>query len=157
MADNRPPFVTGGEAVVLHAFLRYLRASLVGKADGLDDEALRRPMVPSGTSVLGLVAHVSYAEALWVQQVASGIDDPLPSGEVGDRSTADVLDEHRRVAARDDEIIAGWDDLDVPCAVERHGRRVDRRWALVHLVEEIARHAGHADICRELLDGSTGR
>lgn len=158
MADHRTPFTVADERTTLHEFLRYLRESVLRKAEGLDDEAVRRPMVPSGTSVLGLVAHLAMVEASWVQLSAAGLDGPLPSGQVGDRSTADVLSEYRRTAERDDEIIAGWDDLDLPCEREwRDVGRLSRRWVLVHLVEETARHAGHADICRELVDGSTGR
>jgi uncharacterized damage-inducible protein DinB len=157
VADHRTPFTVADERTTLHDFLRYLRECVIRKAEGLDDDAVRRSMVPSGTSVLGLVAHLSMVEASWVQVSAGGLQVPVPSGQVGDRSTADVLSEYRRTAERDDELIAAWHDLDALTAEEHHGGRLSLRWVLVHLVEETARHAGHADICRELLDGETGR
>ncbi len=157
-ADRNAPVVVSGERDTLLAFLGYLRGAVDAKLDGLAEADARRALVPSGTSLLGLVKHLAVVETYWAQRRMLGAEVP----QDGDGFTLDpedtVASVRRRYAEagrRTDEIVAACDDLEQPLARGRHGLTV--RWMLAHLVEETARHAGHADILRELVDGRTGR
>jgi uncharacterized damage-inducible protein DinB len=157
--DHETPVPEGGIAGTLLGFLDYLRASVVRKVEDLSDAQARRSPVPSGTSLLGLVKHLSVAEAYWVQRRVAGLDlpeQPSDSGfALGDDDTVEsVVARYRQAWARSNELLRDV-PLDQPLARGRSGRTVG--WALVHLVEETGRHAGHADILRELVDGAIGR
>jgi uncharacterized damage-inducible protein DinB len=160
VADTRPPRLAGGERETLLVALRYQRESLVRKVSGVDEAAARRSPVPSGTSLLWLVKHTAHAERLWIIQRFGGADEPIGTGALDDGDTVEgVVAGYRATWARTEAVVAGVADLDQPCARAVHGdtRPVNLRWVLTHLVEETARHAGHADILRELIDGDTGR
>jgi hypothetical protein len=155
--DQKPPRLAGDERRTLHALLQYQRDSLVRKLDGVDEEAARRSPVASGTSLLWLIKHVARAETVWVVHRFAGgdmgdVDDTVVPSDTVARAVAD----YRATSARVDAIIDATPTLDAPCAMIEDPP-VDLRWVLTHLLEETARHAGHADILRELLDGSTGR
>lgn len=156
--DTRPPSTGPGEREVLAGFLGYLRRSVAAKAEGVPEERAAAPGVPSGTSLLGLVKHLTCVERYWLlaEEVPDwpGTFHPAP-GE----SAESLLAGYRRTTAETDRAIAAWDDLGMPGPrpAGHGGRRPSRRWTLTHLIEETARHAGHADILRELIDGSTGR
>jgi uncharacterized damage-inducible protein DinB len=162
--DNRPePPHAGSEAETLSGFLDFQRATLLWKLEGLDDEQLRRAMVPSGTSLLGIVKHLAYVERSWFQRVWAGQEVSFPWTEEDpdadwriepDETTADVLALYDGECARSREIVAAASDLG-ETAKARWGM-VSRRWILTHMIEETARHVGHADILREQLDGATG-
>ena len=163
-ADNRPePPYLGSEAETLAGFLDFHRATLLWKLEGLDDEQLRRPMVPSGTSLLGMVKHLAYVERWWFQQVWAGLEPTYPwTDEDPDadwrveptETTAEILALYRGECDRSRELAAAAPDLE---QVAHHPRReMNRRWILVHMIEETARHNGQADILREQLDGATG-
>jgi uncharacterized damage-inducible protein DinB len=159
MPDRPNPFRLTGERETLVEFLDYLREGIVLKVADLDDGVAVRPGVASGTSLLGLVKHLAWVEEFWFTEVFQGLDDPLPEEglEPGD-SVDSVISAYRAACTRSNEVIEGQPDLDVRCA--RRGvapEPMSLRWLLVHLVEETARHAGHADILREQLDGQTGR
>jgi ribosomal protein S18 acetylase RimI-like enzyme/uncharacterized damage-inducible protein DinB len=157
--DHRPPKLAAGERDTLLAFVAYLRECLVAKLDGVSEMDARRPMVSSGTSLLGLVKHVAGAEHRWIAYTfAGGPADEIPDEELVDGDTiTSVIAAARAVGAQTERIVAACDDVETP-AVETLGRRpVTLRWILVHLVEEIGRHAGHADILREQIDGTVGR
>ena len=159
MADRRTPFTNAGERETLVAFLDYLRESVLIKVSGLDDESLRRPLVPSGTSLLGLVKHLSTVETLWFPFAFAGLDVRVPSGELEPAdTTASVIGGYRDAIAKSAEIVAAAANLDQRCvrAVSAPDQ-MSLRWVLVHMVEETGRHAGHADILREQLDGQVGR
>ena len=152
------PVVVAGEITTQLAFLAYLRACVARKLDGVSDEDARRPVVPSGTSLLGLVKHLTVVERYWVRVRFAG----LGAGSDGDGFTvedtdtvATALAAYAREAAHTDEVVTTSGDPDQPLARGRHGLTL--RWILAHVLEETARHAGHADILRELLDGTTGR
>ena len=158
----RVPF-TGGEKESLHTSMQRCRSAVRWKVEGLDDEQLRRPMVPSGTSVLGLVKHLAAVEYSWFCKTFGRETEPLPFDDddpdvdlriEAHESTADVLAFYERACAAADAVI---DELDVE-AVGRAwwGEPVSLRWVLIHMIEETARHAGHVDIARELLDGVVG-
>ena len=155
MTDVEPPAVVAGEKQTLVAYLRYLREAVIRKVEGLPDVEARRPAVVSGTSPLGLIKHLTGAELVWLEWAFLGLD-PMP--ELGmEVSATDTVEgcvaEYRKAGKCADAILASLDDLDAVSV--REGRTL--RWILVHLVEELARHAGHLDILRELFDGSAGR
>ncbi len=112
--------------------------------------------MPSGTSLLWLVKHLTKAELLWVGRRFAGRDISLPSDTLDDDSVSDVIGAYR-AAWVTVEAIADAASLDQLCRDTGAETMVDLRWVLTHLLEETARHAGHADILRELVDGSTGR
>jgi len=162
--DNRPePPSTGGEREMLAGFLDFHRATLLWKLEGLDDEQLRRAMVPSGTSLLGLVKHLAAVEYGWFCDTFGREAEPLPFDDDDpdadlrirpDETTEEVLAFYGRARAAADRAI---DELEVEdTGTAWFGEAVTLRWVLIHMVEETARHAGHADIIRELIDGMAG-
>jgi hypothetical protein len=159
MADRRTPFTNAGERETLVAFLDYLREAVLIKVVGIDDDALRHALVPSGTSLLGLVKHLTMVEIAWLPFSFAGADVWVPSGELEPTDTTDaVVDGYRAAIADSVEIVAAAPDLDQLCARAAFAPdRMSLRWVLVHMVEETGRHAGHADILREQLDGQIGR
>jgi uncharacterized damage-inducible protein DinB len=153
---------TGSEREVLAAFLDRYRDIVVAKATGLSDVDAARPLVPSGTSVGGLVKHLRWVETGWFHQVLG--DRSGDNQRAHERSSefvmtgSDTLDgllaDYRAACARSREIAAGLPlDHAVP---HRHTGSVNLRWIYVHLIEETARHAGHIDILREQLDNTVG-
>lgn len=150
-----------GELSTALSFLQFARHCILKKVDGLDDEQLRRPMVASGTSLLGLVRHLTDGETYWFGHHVGG-DEAL--GDVdfamevpADRPAVDVIAAYREAAAASDVILTEVGDLDAPVRVPVDGQSLSVRWVVAHMTSEIARHAGHADILREQLDGATGR
>jgi hypothetical protein len=158
VADRKPPRLAADERVTVLALLQYQRDSLVRKVTGVDDTAARRSPVDSGTSLLWLVKHMERAERLWVVHRYAGRDEPIPDDAVqpGDR-LADAVAAYRGTWDVVDEIVASALSLDVLCRDPGEDGPVNLRWVLAHLLEETARHAGHADILREMIDGQTGR
>jgi uncharacterized damage-inducible protein DinB len=158
----RVPF-TGGEKESLQASLDRHRDAVLWKLEGLGDDDLRRAMTPSGTNLLGLVKHLAAVEYGWFCDTFGRETEPLPFDEddpdadlrVGpDESTEDVLAFYARARAAADKAIE-------EVALEQTGTAwfgdaVTMRWVLIHMIEETARHAGHVDILRELIDGMAG-
>ena len=152
---------------MLETFLDYHRATLLLKCAGLSDDQLRtRSVPPSSLSLLGLVRHMAEVERNWFRRILMGEDvpgifwtDEEPDGEFDLVDGADVeadlatcrqeLDICRAIANRHP-------DLDAIGANLRRGHEVSLRWIFVHLIEEYARHNGHADFLRERIDGVTG-
>jgi Protein of unknown function (DUF664) len=157
-ADHDSPAVISGEKDTLLAFLGYLRASVDRKVEGLSEGDARRPLVASGTTLLGIVKHLAFVEVYWAQRRFAGSDVVL-RGDGFELEPTDTVEsvrlEYARAGTRTNEIVDGCPDMERPLARGRHGLTL--RWMLAHLVEETARHAGHADILRELVDGQTGR
>ncbi|MGA4846843.1 DinB family protein [Streptomyces sp. G5(2025)] len=156
--DAGPPSTGPGEKDVLVGFLDYLRASVAAKAEGVPEVQARAAGVPSGTNLLGLVRHLTYVERHWL--LGQDVRDWKATFHPAPDDTAEaVVTAYRETNAAANDQIASWDDL--TAAGPRpagHGRQApSRRWTLAHLIEETARHAGHADILRELADGTTGR
>lgn len=157
MPDLKPPRVAGGEREVLLALLRFQRESLLRKIEGVDEQAARRPLVPSGTTLLWLVKHLAQAETLWLAVRFAGLDAELPEDTVCESDTVSTVTAgYLAATARADAIVATA-GLDDPCRRVPGEEPLPLRWVLANLLEETARHAGHADILRELIDGSTGR
>jgi uncharacterized damage-inducible protein DinB len=158
-----PLGTSGDERRVLAAVLEYQRETIVMKTEGLDDEAARRPGVPSGTSPAGVVKHLAHVERWWFHAVFAGRDVEFPWSE-NDRdadwrveageSLADLVAAYRAAWEESNRVAAAASSLDAVSFHEEH--RVSLRWIYLHMIEETARHAGHVDILREQLDGSTG-
>jgi hypothetical protein len=142
----------------LRATLDGLRAGVLKKLAGLSEADARRSTVDSGTNIAGLVQHLTFAESLWFEQIVAG-----GTARRGKRSmrvdpgiTLKTLRaDYRAACAASDDIITAVGDPDAP--VTRNGKTHDLRWAILAVIGETARHAGHADIIREQLDGTTGR
>ncbi|SHG61112.1 DinB family protein [Streptoalloteichus hindustanus] len=153
------------ERSALLAFLDRQRVALRATLDGLTEEQARATPSASSLSLAGLLRHVIRTERRWV--VAGLAGRPLPGlwpiegwGEVEFAPTeADtvpaLLDAYEAAAKETAEIVAGVEDLGQACAAPECAHW-SARWVLHHLIEETARHAGHADIIRESLDGATG-
>jgi uncharacterized damage-inducible protein DinB len=162
MSRRVPP--TGDEKQILRAGLDSHRDAILWKLDGLHDDLLRKPMTPSGTNLLGLVKHLASVEYGWFCATFGRETEPLPDVDADPEadmrpgpgeSAADITAFYRRARAAADEVIeaTALDDVGhVPWA----GDTVSMRWVLIHMIEETARHLGHMDIIRELLDGATG-
>ena len=158
------PFV-GDERTSLGAWLDSQRETILWKIDGLDDEQLRRVMVPSGLTLLGLVKHLTAVEHGWfvVNFAATGEPHMFESDDDPDldmhvqpgETTQEIIEGYRRACERSREIYAAADSLDATFTHSRRGT-MGLRWLMNHMIEETARHAGHADIMRELIDGATG-
>ena len=159
---RRVPF-TGAEKVSLQVSLDRHRDAILWKLEGLDDASLRRAMVPSGTNLLGLVKHLAAVEYGWFCETFGRETEPLPFSDEDPNAdmrvephetTADVLAFYARARAAADQVIA---DTDLEATgTAWFGDAVSMRWVLIHMVEETARHAGHVDILRELIDGMVG-
>jgi hypothetical protein len=142
----------------LRKALDRMRAGVLRKLIGLSDADARRSTVPSGTNLAGLVQHLTFVESLWFEEILSG-----GSARRGKRSMhvdqsvslATLRSEYRAACAASNAIISSIGDADAP--VTRGGKTHDLRWAILSVLEETARHAGHADIIREQIDGRTGR
>lgn len=159
MADRRTPLNLVGERETLLEFLDYLRESVALKAAGLDEPSARRTTVPSGTSLLGLIKHLTSVEVLWFQFAFAGLDVDVPSDDATSADTvASALAAYRETCRANNVIVDDCRDLDQVCQRPlTTPEPLSLRWLLVHMVEETARHAGHADILREQIDGMTGR
>jgi uncharacterized damage-inducible protein DinB len=162
--DRPEPPIRGDERATLAGFLDYQRATLAWKVDGLEPEALRRPAVPtSGLTLLGLVRHMAEVERCWFRQRFAGEgvspiwctdDDPDAEFDVdaADPDEASAAWHHECDRARAIVAAATLDDT-----LRLEGADpISLRWVLVHMIEEYARHNGHADLLREAIDGSVG-
>jgi hypothetical protein len=157
---------------VLHSYLQDTRALLLAKLDGLSEYDRRRPLVPSGTNLLGLVKHLIGIEQVYLgTSVGRPPEKPLPWNEDGSvwdgadmwalpsESTEYLTGLYAEACAHSDRSIAEL-ELDAPAEVPHwpeDGRRTTFGALLVRVVDETAHHAGHADIVRELIDGQGGK
>jgi len=156
---------------ILHRYLRLRRAELLAKLDGLDDYDVRRPLTPTGTNLLGLVKHVASVEAGYFGEVFGRphgqplpwlADDAEPDADLWaspDETRDQIVALHHAAAAHSDATIEAL-PLDaagqVPWWPEER-RVVTLQQILVHMCVETAQHLGHADILRELIDGTAGK
>jgi hypothetical protein len=155
---------TGTEREVLEAFLDFYRGVVVRKLRGVSGTEARRRLVPSDTTLLGIVKHLAGVESDWFQRrldqqpvprLTGGGGYPDESWSIGDgESVESVIAGYEESCARSRDAAARY-ELDDAVPHPRLGR-VSLRWIYVHMIEETARHAGHADILREQLDGATG-
>lgn len=156
--------MVAAEREQLAGFLDFLRGTVVMKAEGLTDEQARRPLVPSGlTTIAGLVSHLTYVEQYWFGVVFDGKPDAWtdrfktdPDAEFTEGMTTplpELIENYTQECARSRAVSA---KFDLDATAKRNGEPVNLRWVLIHMIEETGRHAGHLDLLRELLDGSTG-
>lgn len=158
----------------LEYFLDQQRNAVLAIIEGLDEAQLSTPVLPSGWTPIGLIRHLAGAEAMWFQGMVlgtqpqvtwnDGIEDPPYDPEApftSSHSSGAVIEQYRRQCERSNEILRSR-DLDSALLGELGfdwpGEPItDLRWVVLHMIEETARHAGHLDAARELLDGATGR
>jgi Protein of unknown function (DUF664) len=152
---------------MLRTFLRAQRESVLAIVEGLSEEAWHRSVVPTGWTPAGMLEHLGGAEWHWFQGVVAGrqpelpgdldVDrapyDPMSVVFTSDASSAEVLAFYRDQCAESESVLAT-----TPLSVPPRGRHgpyepPNVRWVVLHMIEETARHAGHLDLARELLDG----
>ncbi|NIK56747.1 DinB family protein [Kribbella shirazensis] len=144
--------------------LDFHRATLLRKLEGLDGERLRRPMTASGLSLLGLVKHLAETEHGWFLRIYAGLPEPDLFPADGDpdadfrvgpgETTETVVGQYLRTCERARAVVAAGALDDV--VTTPSGAEANLRSILVHMIQETARHNGHADIIREAIDGTTG-
>jgi hypothetical protein len=164
LADEEDLFTVAAERETLEGFLEYHRTALSGKLRGLSEEDARRRLVPSLTTLLGLVNHAAAVERNWFQhylggkpreEITGNARGDAPSWDVGaDKTIGDVIAELESACAASRQIAAGF-ALDQAVPHDELGQ-VSLRFIFVNIIAEYARHAGHADIIREQIDGATG-
>jgi hypothetical protein len=164
---ERPdPDYVASERDALEQWLRFQRDTLLGKCSGLDgDQLCRRAVEPSTLSLLGLVRHMRDVERSWFLRGFTGLDKPPiyysdenRDGDFDDtdpaRAEQDLADFSAECADADAAVASR--ELDETYTSAKSGHRIDLRWIYVHMIEEYARHNGHADLIRERIDGVVG-
>lgn len=163
-----PP--TAGELESLGSFLDFQRATMVQKAEGITDEqAASSPVEPSTLSMSGLIKHLALVEESWFQSVFTGgelgepwasapfdEDDDWEFNSASEDRISDLIAMYEAACETSRQVVAGADSLDQMSAKDTRRGHVSLRWILLHMIEETARHAGHADLIRERIDGTTG-
>ncbi len=161
----------------LLGFLQYQRDSVLKVVEGLPEEAWQTPVVPSGWTVAGMLAHLGGVEHHWLQDAVLGrVAEPSSQEEssqdeeggydptaafISDASGADLIANYREECKRSDEVLAVTPLSAVPRGLDCHedaeyaAQITSVRWIVLHVIEETAVHSGHLEIARELLDGST--
>ena len=154
----------GTEREVLEAFLDFHREVLVRKVCGVSEQEARCRRVPSRTTLAGLVKHMTGVERGWfqhvlaerpIEEIGSNVGGGEDSWELAeDEMVESLVEEYRRTCEQSRRTAARFalDDA----VLQRRLGRVTLRWIYVHMIEETARHVGHADILREQADGATG-
>ncbi len=173
--DRADPPLRGDEATTLRAFLDFHRDTFRWKCSDLTGDQLAHPLAPSTMTLGGMMLHLALVESYWFEEIFRGGEAMPPFDVVDWEADRDwewhiahdfppeqiwaVFDEAgRRADAVIDEALRGPHGLDATSRVEsRDGAgRYSLRWILVHMIEEYARHNGHADLLREAIDGRTG-
>lgn len=156
---------TAGEKETLVAYLRFHQGTILNKISGLDEDGLSRSTVPSGLSLIGVLKHATYVHARWFELCFMDDDPgdlPWPTNEWvrEDGETVEgLIRAYQRHVELAHQIIdeANLDDLNLGWSGGGwEPKSYNLRWIVVHMIEELARHNGHADILREQIDGATG-
>jgi hypothetical protein len=186
MADSETspqtaPQAAGGvnqddESRLLLSFLQRQRDAVLAIVEGLPEDAWQTPVVPSGWTVAGMLAHLGGAEHHWFHDVtAGGTEEPPPADEEGEEAgeydptaaflsswpSADIIAGYREECKKSDEVLGVTPLSAAPRRLDLHGdpeytaQMTSVRWIVLHLIEETATHSGHLEIARELLDGKT--
>ncbi|HLX88370.1 MAG TPA: DinB family protein [Acidimicrobiales bacterium] len=164
------PSPVGSELDLLSAYLDLQRETMLRKADGLDQRQLASRHLPSGLTLAGLLYHLALVEEFWMEVRFAGLPAREPWAAVDfdedpdwEFRTALTLEpdelrtRYRDACERSRHVVVGASDLDqLSVVARREGDLFSLRWVLLHLIEETARHAGHADLLREAIDGQTG-
>jgi uncharacterized damage-inducible protein DinB len=168
--DNRvDPPRQAGERETLESFLDFYRETILLKISGMSEQDAVKVIVPSNWSLLGIVKHMGYVEQSWFRTRFAGEQDlPVPWTDQDpdadfriepDETVQDIIDLYREQCERSRAIagVASLDDMAAEWPADRPPeKRPNLRWILIHMIEETARHAGHMDVARELIDGTTG-
>jgi uncharacterized damage-inducible protein DinB len=166
-APERPHVPSSGdERLQLDGWLDFYRATVLTKCDGLSVAQLKtRPVATSMLSLLGIVRHMTFVEQVWFETTFAGTDTVDYYKTEGDRdadfkdldgeAAETVFDLYQEVVDVSKSLAAGH-SLDEHAQKPRRGRDVDLRWIYLHVIQEYARHCGHADLLRELIDQKTG-
>lgn len=170
------------ESRMLLNFLQFQRDAVLKTVEGLPEEDWQKPVVPSGWTVAGMLAHIGGAEYHWFQMVTAGRVQESERGageaEEGDEGdeggydptaaftcdypSAEIIASYRQVCAMSDEVLAVTPLSAAPRRPDAHPDKelvpqiTNVRWIVLHIIEETATHSGHLEIARELLDGKTG-
>jgi uncharacterized damage-inducible protein DinB len=165
---ERPkPLLKGGEREQLQSWLAFYRATLLKKCSGLSFADLcRRPVESSDLSLLGMLRHMTFVEQVWFDRRFAGNDVveyyKRPDNreaewtELDSATLDDVVASFNRACETSDELARGHELEEIVKQPGADRDPVDLRWIYLHMIEEYARHCGHADIIRELVDGTTG-
>ena len=167
--DRSRPEPAVDERTMLVQYLDYQRATVLMKADGLDQKQLSRASTVSTLTLGGLLKHLALVEDSWIQgrflgapEIEPWVSAPFDDDEDWDFTSASADDPeylrelYRAAAARTNAVVASAQLDDLSVVPRRDGNLWTLRWGLLHLIEETARHAGHADLIREAIDGATG-
>jgi uncharacterized damage-inducible protein DinB len=150
-----------GELDTALAFLDFARSCVLKKVQGLDEEQLRRRLVVSDTTLLGLVQHLADSERYWFGYTLAGdetyADVDFDMVVPDHRRAEEVLADYRAAIEESDRHIAAAGSPEALTATPVHDAPRTLRWVLAHVTGETVRHAGHADILREQIDETTGR
>jgi uncharacterized damage-inducible protein DinB len=161
---------SGSELTLLTAFLDLQRETVLLKTEGLTAEQLAQAHPPSSLTLGGLLNHLALVEDSWFRVRFAGLPDDEPWAGIdweadpeyefrtaADLSPDELRQRYRDTCARSREVVAAADSLDqLSVTALRNGEPFDLRWVLLHNIEETARHAGHADLLREAIDGTVG-
>jgi hypothetical protein len=164
------PDVHGTELEVLCQYLDYQRATFLMKTEGLNGEQLAQKLPPSELTLGGMLYHLALVEEHWMELRYAGLADREPWVGVdfendpewefrtaGDIAPEDLRQRYREACDRSRFVVSNSTSLDQESVQTlRDGRHFSLRWVLLHLLEETARHVGHADFLRESIDGSVG-
>jgi uncharacterized damage-inducible protein DinB len=174
MSSPRPDIPqVADELTMLSAFLDWMRATLRMKAGDLDGEQLQRRLEPSAMTLGGMVTHLAWVESWWFTEIFLGEQPGEPWASFDWKADRDAewtvaastepdeiwavfdteVERSRRVLAES----GGLDAIAVGHRKRKPGEPLSMRWIMVHMIEEYARHLGHADLIRESIDGSTGQ
>jgi len=160
------PLNSGPEREQLSSWLEFYRATLLWKCAGLGVEQLiAHPVVTSDLTLLGLVRHMTIVEQYWFEVAfcdravewcyESDDDSDVDFHDLLGAPLDEVVENFTEACQRSREVVSGH-ELDAMALHARADRQVDLRWIYLHMIEEYARHCGHADLLREMIDGSTG-
>jgi hypothetical protein len=153
--------VPADEMAMARSWLTHLRESAIYKIEGLNDEQMRWQPAPTANSLGTILRHLGLSERLWVRAIFAGEEMDMSwratmfDQPPDDWSADDVIAFYRAEMAAADAVLDAAESFDLPSSGPL--RPTTLRWVMYHLIEEVARHAGHMDITRELLDGQTGR
>jgi uncharacterized damage-inducible protein DinB len=164
------PDPAGSEAELLAQYLDYQRATVLTKTESLDTQQLAYQHAPSSLTLAGLLYHLADVEESWMEVRFLGLAEREPFAGADLDADPDwafhaavkldpeeVRQRYRDACDRSRKVVAAAADLDQQSvATFPDGRHFSLRWVLLHLIEETARHAGHADLLREAIDGSVG-
>jgi uncharacterized damage-inducible protein DinB len=165
MPRMEPPYAAD-ERTMLVSFLDYFRETMCMFVDDLTPEQLRWTPADGSNSIASIIRHLWYVEEWWFHECLQGLKPELPYDPDGDQDQDFVVPDQLTATELVDTYRGVWERANAAIAqmpletVAKHPKGAERgvtlRWILVHMIEETARHAGHADITRQLIDGRTG-